>query len=249
MYAASVYVSFEGSLCFTRLRQLVDTYAARYAWATPQAVLSRIFIEHSLDRETQMKILLSRLPKLLDTDPSISLVVVDSIAALFRGAQDEPESGPRANELFLLASALKSMSEEFGVPLLVINQVSEFSENWNGEAQAVVGGKLDYERHAAFVSSGRKLLPALGLAWASCVNCCLHVSRHHVRPTNNKLSSLPSPHFSSSGRDNLSSAPSPLLPISLSFSPTPPTPPSIWPTTHANAHTDEAKKGLSRDRG
>ncbi|CAB9509652.1 KaiC [Seminavis robusta] len=88
----------------------------------------------------------------------VALVVLDSIADLFRlGNSDESdvEKGAilkRSYLMFELSAILKALSDQYQVPILVINQVT-----------------CDLNR--------KQNLPALGLSWANCVNTSYVIRR------------------------------------------------------------------------
>ena len=89
---------------------------------------------------------------------SVALIVLDSIADLFRlgngdGAVIDTTSTKtaitqRSFLLFEISSILRSLSDQYGIPILVINQVSsDFSSTQQGG-----------------------VVPTLGLSWANCIN-------------------------------------------------------------------------------
>uniref|UniRef100_A0A0E0CM32 RecA family profile 1 domain-containing protein n=1 Tax=Oryza meridionalis TaxID=40149 RepID=A0A0E0CM32_9ORYZ len=112
--------------------------------------------------------LLSRAQRLLAHPgrlPPVRLILVDSIASLFRADFDaSPADLKRRSALFFRISAkLKELAHRHRCVVVVTNQVVDVVE---GEAGNTVAW-----------SSGRRVSPALGIAWANCVNTRLFLTR------------------------------------------------------------------------
>ncbi|XP_015689130.2 DNA repair protein XRCC3 homolog [Oryza brachyantha] len=115
--------------------------------------------------------LLSRAQRLLDHPGGsprrlpVRLILIDSIASLFRADFDaSPADLKRRSALFFRISAkLKELAHRHQCVVVVTNQVVDVVE---GEAGNTVAW-----------SSGRRVSPALGLAWANCVNTRLFLTR------------------------------------------------------------------------
>jgi hypothetical protein len=104
------------------------------------------------------------LPRLLKLNPTISIVVLDSIASLFR-IQDENIPNPwqhRSTMFFQISSLCKSLSSVYQIPFLVINEATT---------------KIANTDNAFVSSSNQRLQPALGLSWSQCVNSTFFVTR------------------------------------------------------------------------
>lgn len=104
----------------------------------------------------------------------VRVIVIDSIAALFRSEfENTPLELKRRSSLFFkISGILKSLAKKFGLAVVVTNQVVDLigsSEGVNG----IRVGNLN-----SLCSSGRRVSPALGLAWANCVNSRLFLSRN-----------------------------------------------------------------------
>ncbi|EFJ52752.1 DNA repair protein (X-ray repair) [Volvox carteri f. nagariensis] len=112
----------------------------------------------------------------------------------------------RATQLFGLATLLKRLAQQHQLAVLLTNQVMDDFNDSDSQAvtsrpflQLMCGLDLTYilywgphgvrgppiwqvtapgSRAAPLLSSGRRVLPALGLAWANCVNCRLFAARH-----------------------------------------------------------------------
>ncbi|KAL3643043.1 hypothetical protein CASFOL_013858 [Castilleja foliolosa] len=161
--AASLYLHSEFPFPYRRLLQL-----SIHRPHLPQNPLDRIFVEplHSVDH------LLDVLPRLDFLVPklNIKLLVIDSIAALFRGEfENTPvELKRRSGIFFKVSSKLKLLARKFGLAIVLTNQVVD-----------VMGGSdgLRIGNSASLCSSGRRVCAALGLSWANCVNTRLFMWR------------------------------------------------------------------------
>lgn len=129
-----------------------------------QSVLSQILTHSIRNQDDLFSLLHNDLPrclqqqKLITQQNSVALIVIDSIADLFRLGngedtnKDSTSISRRSFLLFELASLLRRLSRQYEVPVLVINQVS-----------ASLGSD--------------SALPSLGLTWENCVNTSYFVSR------------------------------------------------------------------------
>jgi len=84
----------------------------------------------------------------------IRLIAIDSITAIFRTEFSSNQISERALVLFDLAQQFKILSDDYKLPIVIINQVSE---NIN---QNIMG----------HLTNKRSTIPAMGLAWAYCIN-------------------------------------------------------------------------------
>lgn len=134
--------------------------------------MDRIFVEplHSVDH------LLDVLPRLDFLVPklNIKLIVIDSIAALFRG---EFENSPielkrRSGLFFKISSKLRFHARKFGLAVVLTNQVVDVMDSSDHPR---VGNSV------SLCSSGRRVCAALGLSWANCVNTRLFMWREEER--------------------------------------------------------------------
>jgi len=141
-----LYISTEGRVPLARMKtfsQENDCFKDHLG----EAALEHIFVEDGISDANALWILIrERVPQFLASG-LVKLVVIDSIASLFRG---EFTGGPGAMQdrndwFFGLASMMKRLSCEYDAYFVVANQVS-------------------FDPHLG------KVKPALGLAWSSCVN-------------------------------------------------------------------------------
>ncbi|KAK6159095.1 hypothetical protein DH2020_006409 [Rehmannia glutinosa] len=165
--ASSLYLHSEFPFPSRRLHQL-----SFYRPHLPQNPLDRIFVEplHSTDH------LLDVLPRLDFLVPklNIKLIVIDSIAALFRGEYENTplELKRRSGVFFKISSKLKFLAREFGLAVVLTNQVVDVMGSSNN---------LRIGNSMSLCSSGRTVCAALGLSWANCVNMRLFMWREEEK--------------------------------------------------------------------
>lgn len=161
--ASSLYLHSEFPFPIRRLHQLSVCRPH-----LPDNPLDRIFVQplHSADH------LLDVLPRLDYLVPklNIKLIVIDSVAALFRGEFDNTplELKRRSSMFFKISSKLRFHARKFGLAIVVTNQVVD-----------VMGSSdnLRIGNSVSLCSSGRRVSAALGLSWANCVNIRLFMWR------------------------------------------------------------------------
>lgn len=150
---AAVYIATE-HFSDKRLRQLATAFPP----CRPRVSLDRVYLQsaRSLD---DLAAILTQLPLLMRAR-GVRLVVLDSIAALFRAADLDAAAPPqhflfeRSNLLFSLARRLRALADEFGAVVLVTNQVTD--------VVAAVNAPTDTDNSAA-------VRAALGPSWSACV--------------------------------------------------------------------------------
>jgi hypothetical protein len=161
----SVYLCSEGRAPTGRLHELARAWCARGCGGCelgvcgggmldPAALLGRVLVREVEDAP-QLWQALEELAAFAGAqrDERVTLIVVDSIAALFRHADDL--HGARHAWLYMIAKSLAQLGEALGCPVLVTNQAS----SWSGRDH-----------------------PALGLAWSQCLNArvCLREAQPPV---------------------------------------------------------------------
>ncbi|TYZ57865.1 hypothetical protein PybrP1_011850 [[Pythium] brassicae (nom. inval.)] len=178
--ASACYVSTEGVGSVKRLHELAGVYARRFGSlasrkrkrptdsseesegdANASAFLDGIFVEQLYESDELLDLLQSRLPALLE-EQNTKLVVIDSIAALFRqeATASVKEASRRSRLMFHMANCIRILSAQYGVVFVVSNQVT-------GNFAAAPAEALQ----------GSAFKPALGLSWSNCVNQRLMVTR------------------------------------------------------------------------
>ncbi|XP_034229418.1 DNA repair protein XRCC3 homolog [Prunus dulcis] len=104
----------------------------------------------------------------------MKLIVIDSIAALFRSQYERTPADlkHRCEMFFKISGTLKALANKFGVAVVVTNQVVDFIGPDHG-INGVRLGNLE-----CLHTPGRRVSPALGLALAHCINSRVFLARH-----------------------------------------------------------------------
>ncbi|KAL0967555.1 hypothetical protein UPYG_G00253730 [Umbra pygmaea] len=166
--SGAVYICTEDSFPIKRLRQLI-TQQARLRPELPQALIQdihfsdNIYIEHAADLGALQSCISQRVPILLSRG-LVRLVVVDSVAALFRSEFKVDEGIERARHMLTFAATLHRLSHSYNAPVLCINQVTDVMDDPD-------------PAHCNFGLVDNKVLPALGMAWANQVMVRLMLRR------------------------------------------------------------------------
>ncbi|XP_072983342.1 DNA repair protein XRCC3 homolog [Typha latifolia] len=168
--ASSLFIHSEFPFPLRRLSRLPSHFSS-----SSSDPLDHVFVA-AAHSPADLLALLSRADALLARSPSplpIRLVVVDSVAALFRSDFDNNASDlkRRSSLFFKIASKLKEQARRFGSVVVVTNQVVDVMSNEEGTNGVRIGN------YRELLSSGRRVCPALGLSWANCVNTRLFLSR------------------------------------------------------------------------
>ena len=170
------YIVTEGRPPMTRLQQLQEAMHRRFEYTAGYDFLANVFMQeaHSVDQ------LLSIVEQLcVDRErvreQRLRLLIIDSVAGLFR-VDDEvstANSPARAEVQFRLSSALRRLSSQQQMVVVACNQVTDRFL----PAEPILRSSETYRDRYTILSSGRQVLPALGLSWANCVDVRLAVSR------------------------------------------------------------------------
>ena len=134
-------------------------------------LLSHIWLHGIRNTDDLMELFEEKLPKLLQQDSKISVVVLDSIASLFRLSEDSNDNHVkkirsqtgshwknRSSTFFKIATHCKYLSTTHHVPFVVVNDVTTKMI----PTQSSVTANVE---------------PALGLSWSQCVNTSYFVTR------------------------------------------------------------------------
>ncbi|MBN3319651.1 XRCC3 protein, partial [Atractosteus spatula] len=156
--SGAVYICTESAFPSKRLQQLISLQARLRPELPPDLVTSiqfsnNIYIEHTADLEA-LQVCVSRRVPIMLLRGMVRLVVVDSVAALFRCEFEAKEARERARHLLAFAQSLHRLSQSFSTPVICVNQVTD----------AV--GDSDSAR-CNFGLVDRRVLPALGITWAN----------------------------------------------------------------------------------
>lgn len=152
-YHKALYISLGEGTTQARVAQRLHQMAAQRG-NDPGDVLKRILTRFIRNEDEFLIFIMNELPPMF-TQSSVGVIVLDSIAGLFRVSQTRHTSttyAKRSGVLFQVAAQLKLLSDLHQVPIVVINQVTTSLE-------------------------ANKVVPALGVSWASCVNTSYMLSR------------------------------------------------------------------------
>ncbi|KAM6073551.1 DNA repair protein XRCC3 isoform 2-T3 [Chlamydotis macqueenii] len=168
MLTGAVYICTEDVFPSKRLQQLIDQQPKLRA-DVPAEIIQKIkfgnsiFVEHAADLDTFYNCITKRISLLL-TRGMVRLVVIDSIAALFRCEFGVSDSVMKARYLQTFGAQLHSLSTRFRTPIMCINQVTDaVSESEAAQCSCSV--------------EDNRVSPALGITWANQLLMRLMVSR------------------------------------------------------------------------
>uniref|UniRef100_A0A8C7EA66 DNA repair protein XRCC3 n=2 Tax=Nothoprocta perdicaria TaxID=30464 RepID=A0A8C7EA66_NOTPE len=166
--SGAVYICTEDAFPSKRLQQLIAQQQKLRA-DVPTEIIQKIkfgnsiFIEHAADLDTFHKCITKRVSLLL-TRGMVRLVVIDSIAALFRCEFGVSDSVLKARYLQTFGAQLHSLSTRFRTPIMCINQVTD-AVSEPAAAQCSCS------------TADSRVYPALGITWANQLLMRLMVSR------------------------------------------------------------------------
>ncbi|XP_077284232.1 DNA repair protein XRCC3-like [Arctopsyche grandis] len=153
-----VYLCTEDVFPSKRLHQLFEFINPKYKNMDLSKYGEKIFILQITEVDDLIKCINIQLPCLLESNKSISVVIVDSVAAPFRGDYQEMSSNlSRAQHLKEVGIGLLKCAKSYNLAVLCINQVSS----------------------NLAASSTNSIIPCLGLVWSNMITV-----RINVRKTN-----------------------------------------------------------------
>ncbi|KAM4528719.1 DNA repair protein XRCC3 [Fundulus diaphanus] len=163
--AGAMYICTEDPFPIKRLQQLISEQCVLRSDVPPSVISGlqfsdHIYVEHTADLDS-LQVCLSRRAPLLLAQGLVRLVVVDSVAALFRSEFQADDWLERNKQLLTFSSMLHHLSQEFTTPVLCINQVTDVFK----------------QSSSSVSSSSSSVSPALGLAWANQVTVRLMMQR------------------------------------------------------------------------
>ncbi|XP_043838555.1 DNA repair protein XRCC3 isoform X2 [Dromiciops gliroides] len=162
-----IYICTEDVFPDKRLQQLI---ALQHQLRTdvPGEIIKKIkfgnsiFIEHAADIDTLFECITKRAPILLSRG-MVRLIIIDSIAALFRCEFGIQNSITKAKYLQNLGAKLHQLSSRFQSPVLCVNQITDTLDE-----RGLTGTNLDVPERVS---------PALGITWSNQLLMRLMVSR------------------------------------------------------------------------
>jgi len=167
-----VYISTEKPFPSSRWKQLLRAFLAKHAQHFgSEAELDRRVHRHSASTiEVLWEFLTNHLPLLLNSR-KVRLLLIDSIAAVCRFEFERSDAAARAKALWLHAHYLRSVADNYKLPVVVVNQVSDY---FGTAAESDLHHHLLATTTSTSSSSSgdgsSTVIPALGLAWSSCIN-------------------------------------------------------------------------------
>lgn len=164
----AVFISTEEYFSSKRLQQLILNFPSKY-YKDPKRSITfsdNIFVEHINCYDLLYQCLSKRVP-ILACKRNIRLVIIDSIAAIFRNAYPSFKNQKRAADMREIGNTLHWLCAKFDIMIVCVNQVtSDLSSIINQD------------------------VPALGLAWA---NLITHRIQLYKKPYSRKFQIVFSP--------------------------------------------------------
>ncbi|XP_044293156.1 DNA repair protein XRCC3 [Varanus komodoensis] len=166
--SGAAYICTEDVFPNKRLQQLIEQQSKLRGDIPPEVVQkmkfgNSIFVEHAADLDTFQKCI-SKMNVLL-SHGMVRLVVVDSIAALFRCEFSAKDSVLKAKYLQMFGARLHRLSSKFQIPVVCINQVTDKMDETGGATPSNPG------------CTAESVAPALGITWSNQLLMRLMVSR------------------------------------------------------------------------
>ncbi len=185
--SSSIFLNSESDFPVDRLYQLAESWQKRYSYIEIKKsdFLDRIYLDNVKTVESLFRLIFEKLPALIEKSQS-KLLIIDSIAAIFRSdeggtANSNTEQSnnsrfirplaQRAEDFFRLSAQLKILAAKYSLVILILNQVTDVVQNEENSHSDRSGLGLMVK------SSGRSVIPALGLAWSNCVETRIFLTR------------------------------------------------------------------------
>lgn len=147
-----IFISTEDVFPTKRLNQLARAFNEKY-----NANINfedHIYLDHIADIVHLKNCLINRVPNFLESK-NVGLIVIDSVAGLFRSENENCNYASRSQEFNLISKVLNNLQDQYQLAILVVNQVTDNIEMGISE-------------------------PCLGLSWANNVTCRFCMSRNNI---------------------------------------------------------------------
>ncbi|XP_076055873.1 DNA repair protein XRCC3-like isoform X2 [Oratosquilla oratoria] len=163
----TAYICTESQFPARRLRQMADHCRVHHPFAqcSPNSSsrsldkwTNNIHVQHIANMEDLLNCIQKQLPMLMQ-HREVGLVVIDSVAAVFR--VEDAQSQSRSQSLTALGYALHQLAMTKNLAVLALNQVT------SARGHDVLHGSFD------------DFVPALGLAWSNLITTRLALSRKY----------------------------------------------------------------------
>ncbi|XP_065833130.1 DNA repair protein XRCC3-like [Oscarella lobularis] len=154
----ALYVSTECSFPSKRLMQMATAFRETHQmiFSSVGQLTDRICIEHVASSDG-LTALIDRLPQ-MTSQKNIKLIIIDSLAAVFRADFDQNEAVEKAKALLYIGRKLMEITRRKSIPVVCINQITALKPQRQGPTRS---------------SSS----PALGLAWSHVVTVRLFLTK------------------------------------------------------------------------
>lgn len=164
-----VIISTEGKVPLNRIRQIAECTESAY---NADEILDGILITEADSVDQLNGIIHGNLVSLFDTTngPPPSMVVIDSIASLFRIEYDISNSHKKTINLFDITATLKWISSFYNTLIIATNQATA--------------------NMASFTTNSNDWIPSLGYSWSNCINIRMRITKTSMK---HQLSSISTP--------------------------------------------------------
>jgi DNA repair protein RadA len=133
----AVWIDTEGTFRPARIEQI-----ARVKGLDPKEALNNIKIGRAYSSDHQI-LLVDKVPELINKDPKIKLVVVDSMMALFRAEYvGRGTLADRQQKVNVILHTLQRLADRFNIAVYITNQVMARPDMMFGDPTAPVGGHI-----------------------------------------------------------------------------------------------------------
>ena len=120
----AVYISTEGPLPSGRLKQLAEFLISKYPDVNVQQLMNGVFVQHTATVQSLIVMLQHELSSLLKQYNDIKLIIIDSLAALFRVEYSVNEVIPRTDNLKTIITCLHDLLHHYDVIIICTNQMT-----------------------------------------------------------------------------------------------------------------------------
>jgi len=121
----AVFISTMKTCPTQRLAQLTEAMNEKYGDVDIK-YMDNIYIQHANIKEDLFQIIFHHLPALLEKEKDIKLVVIDSMAGIFR---TETNYIQRAQDFRYIVQKLENLADVYNFAILATNQVSSMANN------------------------------------------------------------------------------------------------------------------------
>ena len=150
-----VLISTEGRVSTDRMHRICECRGF-----DPEDVFSYLLIREANDVNELCSIVNNDLPELFSrSENPPSLVIIDSIAALFRSEFDVSAAIKRAQVLFEISTTLKWLSHSYDSVIITTNQVTANLSPFTTQ----------------------EWVPSLGLAWSNCISARIKITKSNMK--------------------------------------------------------------------